>query len=93
MVYKRSMALNFPNQSRSYDARHHSVRFWGHDESREVTFLVEEDALARIDRTTPRSEEGYLVTFDENRDRILGAARKVYSRRGNGFHTLAASDF
>ena len=88
-----SMALNFPNQSRSYDARHHSVRFWGHDDSREVTFVVGEDALTRIDQATPRSEEGYLEAFDAHRERILAAARKIYSRRGNGFHTLATSDF
>ena len=31
--------------------------------------------------------------LDGNRDRIFTAARKVYSRRGSGFYTLAASDF
>jgi hypothetical protein len=87
------MAINFPNQSRSYDSRHHCVRFWGHDDSREVSFLVEEDALAQIARTTPRNEDGFLVAFDDNRDRIVTAARKAYSRRASYFHTLAASDF
>ncbi len=86
------MAINFPNESRNYDARHRCVRFWGHDEAREVTFLVEEDALTRIARTTPRTEAGFLVAFG-NRDRIVTAARKAYSRRGSGFHTLAAADF
>ena len=27
------MSLNFPNQSRSYDATLRAVRFWGHDNS------------------------------------------------------------
>ena len=87
------MAINFPNESRSYDSRHRCVRFWGHDNAREVTFLVAEDALTRMDRTTPRTEDGFLLAFDGNRDRIVTAARKAYSRGGSGFHTLAASDF
>jgi hypothetical protein len=87
------MAINFPNQSRSYDARHHCVRFWGHDDSREVSFFVEEDALTQIDRTTPQNEDGFLVAFDDNRDRIVMVARKAYSQRAMAFHTLAASDF
>ncbi len=87
------MTINFPNLSRSYDPRHHSVRFWGHDDALEVTFLVEEDALTRLDEATPRTEEGFLVTFDRNRERIFTAARKAYSRRGSGFYTLAAANF
>jgi hypothetical protein len=87
------MTINFPNESRIYDPRHHNVRFWGHDDAREVTFLVEEDALARLDKTTPRTEAGFLVAFDRNRDRIFTAARKAYSRRGSAFYTLAPSNF
>ena len=87
------MAIDFPNQSRSYDARRRCVRFWGHDDAREVSFLVEEDALARIDRTTPRTEADFLVAFDGNRDRIFTAARKAYAPRGSGFYALAAADF
>jgi hypothetical protein len=87
------MAINFPNPSRSYDPKHRCVRFWGHDDAREVTFLVEEEAITRMDQTTAPTEAGFLVAFDDNRDRIFTAARKVYSRRGSGFHTLAASDF
>jgi len=87
------MALDFPNRSRSYDAKHRCVRFWGHDSAREVSFLIEEDALARIDRSEPRTEDEFLVAFDANRDRIFNAARKVYSSRGSGFFALAASNF
>ncbi len=87
------MTINFPNQSRSYDPRHHGVRFWGHDDACEVSFLVEDDALSLIDRTTPLNEDGFLVAFDGNRARIFEAARKAYSRRGSGFYILAASSF
>jgi Protein of unknown function (DUF1488) len=87
------MAIEFPNQSRSYDPRHHCVRFWGYDAACEVSFLVEEDALTQIDRTTSQTEAGFLVAFDGNRDRIFAAARKAYSRRGSGFYVLAASSF
>jgi hypothetical protein len=87
------MSIDFPNQSRSYDGKRHGVRFWGHDDSREVSFLVEEEALTQIDRTTPRTEDEFLAAFDSNRDRIFKAARKAYSPRGSGFHTLAASAF
>jgi len=87
------MAIDFPNQSRSYDARHRCVRFWGHDSAREVSFLIEEDALTRMDQTAPRTEDEFLGAFDANRDRIFNAARKAYSPRGSGFFALAASDF
>ena len=42
------MALDFPNQSRSYDATLRAVRFWGHDGAMEASFFVNEDALKLI---------------------------------------------
>jgi hypothetical protein len=33
------------------------------------------------------------MAFDGNRERIMAAARKAYSRRGSGFYILAASSF
>ena len=33
------MTLNFPNLSRSYEARQNRVRFWGYDSAREITFF------------------------------------------------------
>jgi len=87
------MSIEFPNQSRSYDARRHCVRFWGHDNAREVSFLVGEDALCQVDRRTSRDEAGLMNAFDSNRERIFDVARRVYSKRGSGFCTLAASDF
>jgi hypothetical protein len=91
-AYCPGMTLHFPNPSRSYDPNHHRVRFWGHDESREVAFLVEAEALRQLDGAKPNDEDGLLETFDANRDRIEGAARKAYTRRGSGFYVLAAAD-
>ncbi|MCX7355350.1 MAG: DUF1488 domain-containing protein [Alphaproteobacteria bacterium] len=86
------MTLSFPNPSRSYDAAHQWVRFWAYDESLEISFFVNEDALCGIDRKTVRSEAGLLDAFDLHRDRIFKAASRVYTRRGKGSYMLTASD-
>ncbi len=86
------MTIEFPNQSRSYDANHHQIRFWGHDASREVAFLVEAEALHQADAGQTADEEALLQAFDANRERIESAARRAYSRRGTGFYVLGASD-
>jgi Protein of unknown function (DUF1488) len=86
------MALSFPNPSRSYDETKHCVRFWAYDESLEIPFFVEEDALCSIDPEATRTEAGILNAFDRHRDRILKAAARVYSRRRKGSYTLAAPD-
>jgi hypothetical protein len=85
--------LNFPNESRSYDATRHCVRFWGHDGALEVSFFVEEAALLRIAPEMRHNEIAVLQSFDANRDRILKAARAIYSRRRKGAYALTASDF
>ena len=46
-------ALNFPNPSRSYDETGHGVRFWGYDQTFEISFFVEEGALSKINPETP----------------------------------------
>lgn len=84
--------LNFPNQSRSYDAKQHCVRFWAYDESLEIPFFVNEDALRQMDPDVVRDEPGLLRAFDLHRDRILKAADRVYVRRRRGSYTLTASD-
>ena len=43
-----TMALSFPNRSRSFDATRRAVRFWGHDSAMESSFFVTEDALKRV---------------------------------------------
>ena len=86
------MALSFPNQSRSYDARQHCVRFWAYDEALEVPFFVEASALCRMDPKAARDEPGLLNAFDLHRGRIFKAAIRIYSRNRRGSYTLAAAD-
>ena len=87
------MALNFPNQSRSYDATLHAVRFWGHDGAMEASFYVNEDALKRIQPGLRSDEAGILAVFDSHRDLIHMAAAKVYRRRRKGSYELIPADF
>ena len=89
------MTLNFPNESRSYDAKANLVRFWGYDRVMEVVFLVEAGALRKLDPETPNEEAGYLDAFDAARERIHETARRTYSRarKGTYTHVLAAADF
>jgi hypothetical protein len=84
--------LDFPNASRSYDATRHCIRFWGSDGATEVSFFLDESALNGL--AGPSSSEASLLeSFDQNRERILKAARKVYERRRKGSYDLFASDF
>ena len=88
------MALNFPNQSRSYDSRKQCVRFWAHDASFEIPFFVNADALCHIDPETDSDESSLLNAFDHNLKRIHAAAGRVYARDrgGRGSYTLSARD-
>ncbi len=85
--------LNFPNASRSYDAARHCVRFWGHDGAIEISFFVEAAALLRIAPGASNGEASLLECFDQNRERIVRTARKVYQRRRKGSYELIGSDF
>ena len=87
------MALGFPNRSRNYDADHHRVRFWGHDSAIEVAFVLEGDALLRLDPRTGNGEHAMLATFDAAINRIHAAASKAYRFRKGSFHLLTVSDF
>jgi len=57
------MALNFTNESRSYDPTRHAVRFWGYDQSMEVSFFVTEEALRRL-QSGAAQESDFLSAFD-----------------------------
>ena len=85
--------LDFPNQSRSYDATRRAVRFWGHDSAMEVTFFIAEDALSQIQPDTQRNETGLLQAFDRNRKIIYTAAAKIYRRGVKWSYDLSAADF
>lgn len=87
------MALNFPNGSRSYDARRNLVRFWGYDSAVEISFFVEVGALCKLNPQTSNAEAGYLETFDAALDRIQESARTAYARGRKGAYLLAAADF
>ena len=87
------MTLNFPNESRSYDARKNLVRFWGYDSALEISFFIEVGALYKLNPQTRNVEEGYLEAFDAARDQIHETARKVYSRARKDAYLLAAADF
>jgi hypothetical protein len=86
------MALNFPNQSRSYDASKHRIRFWAHDASLEICFFVEEEALRVVNAGESPSEEAILEAFDQRRGQILKAATRIYARHSKGSYTLTIAD-
>ena len=87
------MALNFPNQSRSFDATRRAIRFWGHDSAMEASFYVNEDALKRIQPNMKFDEASLLGVFDSNRERIYAAATRVYGRGRKGSYDLLPADF
>jgi Protein of unknown function (DUF1488) len=87
------MAINFPNQSRSYDATRRAVRFWGYDSAMEASFFVNEDALKRIHPDMRFDEAGLLGAFDSHRDLIHATAAKVYMRGRRGSYDLSPDDF
>jgi hypothetical protein len=87
------MTLSFPNQSRSYDATLHAVRFWGHDSAMEASFFVNAEALKRIKPDMEFDEVGLLGAFDLNRTLIYATATKVYDRQRRGSYELMAADF
>jgi hypothetical protein len=88
------MGLNFPNASRAYDEKRHSVCFWGYDSAFEIAFHVEQDALLRMSPETHGDEASMLRAFDGNRAHIEQVAAHAYSRRGrSNYHRLSASNF
>jgi hypothetical protein len=58
----------------------------------EVSFFLDESALTGLAGPST-SEASLLESFDQNRERILKAARKVYERRRKGSYDLFATDF
>jgi hypothetical protein len=83
------MALIFPNPSRSYDASHHCVCFWGYDNAREIAFAVDDALLSSFGAAVGADEAGALAAFDRHRDQILQRAREVYSGGPQNRYTLA----
>jgi hypothetical protein len=90
---RQKMALQFPNQSRSYDSRRRAVRFWGHDGAMEAAFFVTEEALKQLLQPGMVGEVGLLGAFDANRALIYAAATKVYARGPKGSYDVQSADF
>ena len=80
--------LNFPNESRTYDAVADRIRFWGHDGALEVPFFLQLNALFRLYPRTSNTEAGILAAFDAGRTRINEIAGKAYSRDRRSFYVL-----
>jgi hypothetical protein len=76
--YELIVALQFPNPSRSYDASRHCVCFWGYDNSREITFLVDAAVLRRLQADVGSDERSILGSFDQVREKILELAKERY---------------
>ncbi|MDB0507727.1 DUF1488 domain-containing protein [Ralstonia solanacearum] len=82
------MALSFPNPSRSYDGTRHGVWFWGYDNAREITFLVENRVLMNLDPGLGSDEAGVLASFDRHRNEILKIAMALYAEGRQTLYTL-----
>jgi len=91
------MRLSFPNTSRSFDSDKCRVRFWGYDQTIEVSFYVGCDALKRLCPKMDNVEQGILASFDKMLSRIHEVANKVYISGGGGkgsyAYVLTADDF
>jgi hypothetical protein len=72
------MSLNFPNPSRSYDASHHCVNFWGYDNAREIAFTVNHSVISNLSPDAGSDEPAVLAAFDQHREQILTLARGIY---------------
>lgn len=89
------MTLNFPNESRSFEAKRNRVRFWGYDHAVEITFFMEGRALLKLCPGVDPAEGGFLEAFDSMLERIHEIAKSVYerSRERSYVYVLAAEEF
>ena len=91
------MRLNFPNTSRSFDNDKCRVRFWGYDQTIEISFYVECDALKQLCPKMGIAEKEFLEAFDKMLNRIHEVANKVYINgaggKGSYAYVLSAIDF
>ena len=87
-----NQTVQFPNQSRSYDATRRAVHFWGHDRSMESSFFVTAAALKQMQPNVQSDAIGLLRAFDINRERIYAMAARVYARGRKGSYELIVAD-
>ena len=97
MSMLRRAALNFPNPSRCYETAERGVRFWGYDQTFEISFFVEEGALSKINPGTTADKIGFRSIFYARLDLIHEVAGSIYCRRCKATYTfsytLMDSDF
>ena len=86
------MTLNFPNDSRSFDAARNSVSFWGYDASFEVAFRLDASALRRLAGVDRLGEIAALAAFDAHLTHIRNVALTMYQRRPKRYCELSGSD-
>lgn len=89
---KAQPKLRFPNASRSYEASRGAVRFWGHDQSMEVSFYLTTEALKDLEPRLEADEVGFLRAFDANTSRIHDAAVRAYAADRKGSYELKPAD-
>jgi hypothetical protein len=87
------MALEFPNNSRSYDSTRQVVRFWGYYGVFEIAFLIESKVLCAIAPGMKKNETEILSCFDTNWLKIVQAAGRTYFRSRNGCYSVGYNDF
>lgn len=83
------MSLNFPNPSRSYDASHHCVTFWGYDNAREIAFTVDNAVISNLSPSAGSDEPAVLAAFDRHREQILTLARGLYANGSQNRYTIS----
>ena len=86
------MALNFLNNNRNFDPARKTLSFWGHDNTFEVAFRLDESALNRITGLQQVGEAAALAAFDTNRTQIRNAAHRLYRKTSKRYCELSASD-
>ena len=88
------MALEFPNNMRSFDDRKSRINFWGYDRTIEVSYFIAADVLNRFNKDVGTQETELLEVFDENIEKIRDVAAGVYgkSSRGKGAYTFILID-
>jgi hypothetical protein len=88
------MAIDFLNDSRSYDPHRRSISFWGHDAAFEITFRLDQAVLEPFvhghqDGHEQLDEASALMAFDENINRIRAFARNLYTRDKRNYFEIS----
>ncbi|MGI9522638.1 MAG: DUF1488 domain-containing protein [Hyphomicrobiaceae bacterium] len=91
MFKRQKRTLSFPNQSRSFDPASKRVRFWAYDGAIEISFFVECEAVRRLAKSKPVTEDEFLEAFDSVRDALHDVADRVYALGPKGSYTCVLS--